>query len=183
MSDLEKAVDYITRFLNDPTKRTLLIKGYDNDAKLKASLIALNKKFKSGIVKTSSMGSISRHFWDAFNKDVLPRQVKSTSIYKVGKMNLSISSYVTHTKNNYYGNENTFSLFYPVQTALDNEKRYYKLMEEIANTESKKILILTTNEWSIKNWSIESKVDDILFLDVENDNPDLMRNLRYNGAI
>ncbi|MGF2144420.1 hypothetical protein ACQUEF_03590 [Vagococcus fluvialis] len=183
MSDLEKAVDYITRFLNDPTKRTLLIKGYDNDAKLKASLVALNEIFKNGIIKTSSMGSFSRHFWDAFNKDVLPRQVKSTSIYKVGKMNLSISSYVTHTKNNYYGNENTFSLFYPVQTVLDNENKYIKLREEIANTESKKILILTTNEWSIKNWDIENRVDDIFFFDVESDNPNLMSNLRNNGAI
>lgn len=183
MSDLEKAVDYITRFLNDPTKRTLLIKGYDNDAKLKASLIALNETFKSGIVKTSSMGSISRLFWDAFNKDVLPRQVKSTSIYKIGKMNLSISSYVTHTKNNYYGNENTFSLFYPVQTALDNENKYIKLRKEIANTESKKILILTTNEWSIKNWDIENRVDDMFFFDVENDNPTLMSSLRSHRDI
>jgi len=92
------------------------------------------------------MRRISSHFWDAFNKDILLRQVKSTSIYKVGKMNLFISSYITHTKNNYYDNENTFSLFYPVQTALDNETKYIKLREEIANTESKKILILTTNE-------------------------------------
>lgn len=183
MTDLENAVNYIISFLDDPKKRTLLIRGYDNEEKLKASLMALNKKFKNGIVKTSSMGSISRHFWNAFNKDVLPRQVKSTRVYRVEKMNLYISSYVTHTKNNYYGNENTFSLFYPVQTALDNEKKYIKLREEIANTESKKILILTTNEWSIKNWDIENRVDDVFFFGVENDNPNLMSNLRNNGAL
>lgn len=183
MTDLEKAINYITEFLNDPIKRTLLIKGYDNEAKLKASLIALNKKYENGIVKTSSMKNIPSHFYHALKKDVLPNQIKSTSIYKVGGMKLSISSYITHTKNNYYGNENTFTLFFPVQTALDNENKYSKLKEEIANTESKKILILTTNEWSIKNWDIENRVDDIFFFDIENDSPNLIGNLRRNGAI
>lgn len=31
------------------------------------------------------------------------------------------------------------------------------------NTKSRKILLITTNEWSIKEWDIENHVDEVIF--------------------
>lgn len=81
------------------------------------------------------------------------------------------------------GDENTFTLYYPVQIVLDNPKRYEDFLRELHNTHSRKIILITTNEWSIKEWDIENHVDEVFFYSVENDNPDIMINLRNYGAI
>lgn len=182
MIDEKKAMDVIRVFLNND-KKILLLKGYDNTAKLKVALKCLNEFFNTGIIRTLRMDCFSDFIFKAFNKDLLPRIVKSTTTYKLGSMDIHISSYTSHTQNNPKGNENTFTLFYPVQSILDNEKKYSLFIDEIEKTESKKIIIITTNEWAIKKWDIENHVDEVLFYDVENDNPDLISNLRENKAI
>ncbi|MCY8958194.1 hypothetical protein [Bacillus atrophaeus] len=98
-------------------------------------------------------------------------------------MDVRINSYVSNTKSNPTGNEGTFTLFYPVQTVLDNSKRYVNFLDDVKNMESNKIILITINEWSIKNWDIENHVDEVFFYEVENDNPQLMSNLKNNGAI
>nr|WP_261771570.1 hypothetical protein [Paenibacillus xylanexedens] len=45
MSDANKAIETILDFLSDDTKKILLVKGYDDIAKLKVVLSCLNKKF------------------------------------------------------------------------------------------------------------------------------------------
>lgn len=182
MSDEEKAVEVVSNFLKGD-KKTLLIKGYDNEAKLRAALISLNDFFNSGIIRTLRMDSFSDFIFHAFNKELLPRTLKSTTTYKLGSMDVNISSYSSHTKVNPKGNENTFTLFHPVQMVLDNEKRYSTFIDELENTKSKKVILITTNEWSIKKWDIENLVDEVFFYDVENDNPDLMSTLREHKAI
>ena len=183
MVDQELAIENVLKFLEDQEKRILLLRGYDNEAKIRVALSCLNKEFNKGIIRTSSMSDISSHINRAFNKDILPRNVKSTTNYEIGKMIVNISSYVTHTKNNPKGNKGTFTLIFPVQTALDNPKRYKRILNEIEDSHSSKIIWITTNEWSIDNWDIENKVDEVFFYKVENDNPSIMRNLRNNGAI
>ncbi|MEE6185268.1 hypothetical protein ACQ3VH_11860 [Bacillus pretiosus] len=113
----------------------------------------------------------------------MPYTVKSTTNYEIGRMLVNINSYVTHTNSNPRGNGNTFTLFYPVQTVLDNEKRYKKFLDELKSTNSKKVILITTNEWSIKEWDIENYMDEVYFYSVENDNPEIMRNLRNNGVL
>lgn len=183
VTDNERAIESVTKFLKDKTKKILLIRGYDNDAKVRVILSCLNKEFDKGIIRTSAMSDISDHINHAFNKELLPYSIKSTTNYKLGRMEVNISSYVTHTKFNPKGNENTFTIFFPVQTVLDNDKRYVKFLNEVNNTESSKIILITTNEWSIKKWDIENHVNEIFFYSVENDNPKIMGNLRSNGAI
>ena len=183
MTDEEKAIEVITNFLRDDSKKILLLRGYDNDVKLKAVLRCLNQQFSKGIIRTSSMEDISHHVYRAFNKKILPHAVKSTTTYEIGRMLVNISSYSTNTKSNPKGNENTFTLYHPVQTVLNNPKRYADFLRELHNTYSRKIILITTNEWSIKEWDIENHVDEVFFYSVENDNPDIMLNLRNNGAI
>ncbi|HED1372467.1 TPA: hypothetical protein R4S40_004822, partial [Enterobacter hormaechei subsp. xiangfangensis] len=67
---------------------------------------------------------------------------------------------------------------------LDDKKRFKEFITELNKIRSEKIILITTNEWSIENWDdIEEYVDDIVFHSVENDNPKLMSNLRGNKAI
>ncbi|PFR08645.1 hypothetical protein COK30_22960 [Bacillus cereus] len=183
MIDEQNAIESVMRFLQDGTKRTLLVRGYDNDAKLRIVLSCLNGEFNKGIIRTSSMSSISNHINQAFNKRLLPHTVKSTTNYKLGRMVVNINSYATHTQSNPNGNKDTFTLFHPVQTVLDDAKRYEKFLSEIQSTESRKVILITTNEWGIKEWDIENHVDEVFFYSVENDNPEIMSNLRYNGAV
>lgn len=183
MTDEQVAVETVMDFLHNNTKNILLLRGYDNSAKLKVALSCLDREFNKGIIRTSSMSDISEHINLAFNKKLLPHTVKSTTIYPLGKMKININSYVTRTRKNPLGNESTFTLFYPVQTVLDNSKRFRNFLDEIGNARSRKVILITTNEWGIKNWDIEKHVDEVFFYSVENDNPEIMRNLRNNGAI
>ena len=183
MTDEQNAIKNVMGFLLDKTKKTLLVRGYDNDAKLRVVLSCLNKKFNKGIIRTSSMVDISFHINRAFKKKLLPNTVKSTTTYKLGNMTVNINSYTTHTQFNPKGNHGTFTLFFPVQTVLDNEKRYKKFLDDIKKNESRKIILITTNESSIEEWDIENHMDEVFFYSIENDNPQIMRNLRNNGAI
>lgn len=183
VSDKQLAIETVSNFLRDGNKRVLLVKGYDNDAKIRVVLRCLNQEFEKGVIRTSSMADVPDHINKAFNKNILPNSVKSTVNYKIGRMVVNISSYVTHTKSNPTGNQETFTLLYPVQTVLNNPKRYNDFLNELKKINSKKIIIITTNEWSIEEWDIEEHMDEVFFYNVENDNPEIMRNLRDNGAI
>lgn len=183
MTDEQKAISSVLEFLHDTNKKTLLVRGYDNEAKLKVVLSCLNREFELGIIKTSGMSDISDHINRSFKKDLLPNVVKSTTTYNLGKMKVNINSYVTRTRSNPKGNENTFTLFYPVQLVLDDPKRLKKFINDLEETRSRKIILITTNEWSIEKWDIENYMDEVYFYSVENDNPQIMRNLRNNGAI
>ena len=183
MTDKDLAISAVLDFLNDKSKRILLLRGYDNDAKVRVVLGCLERKFKKGIIRTSSMAYASDHINSAFNKKLLPEVIKSTTNYDLGRMLVNISSYATHTANNPKGNETTYTLFHPVQLVLDDPKRYSNFLNELNRTNSSKIILITTNEWSIKKWDVENYVDEVFFYSVENDNPQIMTNLRNNGAI
>nr|WP_261771569.1 hypothetical protein [Paenibacillus xylanexedens] len=51
------------------------------------------------------------------------------------------------------------------------------------STNSRKVILITTNDPSIDKWDIEKNVDQVYFYSVEEDNPQIMINLRSNGAI
>lgn len=182
--DLKNAVHELSGFLEDPEKRIFLLKGYDNDAKILASLVSTNRYFKKCILLVNVMKEAPRLVNDAFpGKQVLPNSISSNKQYRIGKMQVAIYSYVTSSQNVFLGNKDTCTIIYPVQTALDDESRYKDFLEKINMINSKKIILITSNEWSIDNWDIENIADEIYFYDVENDNPDLMKNLRNNQVI
>lgn len=184
LNDRDKAIENVMNFLEDETKKVLLVRGYDNDAKVRVVLYCLNEVFNRGIIRTSkTMSGIARLINNAFEGDLLPNSIKSTNTYNLGRMTVKINGYEGRTKSNPSGNESTFTLYYPVQGALDDSKRYKNLLSEIEETNSRKIILLTTNEWGIKNWDIENHVDEVFFYNVDNDNPQLMSNLKNNGVI
>lgn len=182
--DFKVAKERIQQFFDDPSKKIMLLKGYDNDAKIKAAFSVTNNNFDQCIYMVNVMQEASRFVNEAFErKKILPRDVSSTKLYKVGKMKVSIFSYVTTSRMSYYGDDNTCTIICPVQTVLDNESRFEDFIGILNKIKSKKVILITTNEWSIENWNIEDFVDDVFFYSVENDNPSLMNNLRNNKAI
>ena len=184
LNDRDKAIENVMKFLEDEKKKVLLVRGYDNDAKVRVVLYCLNEIFNRGIIRTSNkMNDVARSINSAFEEELLPSSIKSTTTYKLGRMIVKINSYEGRTRSNPSGNESTFTLYYPVQSALDDSKRYTNLLSEIEKTNSGKIILITTNEWGIKSWDIENYVDEVFFYDVENENPELMSNLRNNGEI
>jgi hypothetical protein len=185
MIDQQKAISAVMSFLQDESKKILLVRGYDNNAKVRVVLSCLNKEFRRGIIRTVNMKEIGTIINLAFNGKgkVMPDNVKSTKSYKVGDMLLSISSYVSSTKNNHTGNQNTFTWYHPVNSVLDNEKRYTYFLNELQECRSRKIILTTVTEWAIDKWDIENHVDEVFFYSVENDNPQIMENLRRSNSI
>lgn len=184
LNDRDKAIENVMKFLEDETKKVLLVRGYDNDAKVRVVLFCLNEIFNKGIIRTSNeMNDVARSINRAFEEGLLPSSVKSTTTYKLGRMIVKINSYEGRIRSNPSGNESTFTLYYPVQGALDDSERFVKLLREIEKTNSRKIILITTNEWGIKSWDVENYVDEVFFYHVEHDNPELMSNLKSNGVI
>ncbi|WP_271398243.1 hypothetical protein [Salinicoccus roseus] len=54
MTDQDKALFYVNEFMKDNTKRILLLRGYDQEAKIQVTLSLLNKHFKKGIIRTGT---------------------------------------------------------------------------------------------------------------------------------
>ncbi|HGF7138057.1 TPA: hypothetical protein ACF3DG_000760 [Enterococcus faecium] len=182
--DLKNAIEKISDFFEESDKQILLLKGFDNDAKIRASLFATNDYFKKCILLVNVMKEAPRFVNNAFRREkILPNAVNSKEIYTIGKMKVGIYSYATSSSRQFFGDNESCTIVCPVQTVLDDKKRFEIFMEELKKIKSKKIILITTNEWSIKNWDIESMVDEVIFFSVENDNPELMQNLRINQAI
>lgn len=87
----KKAIDSITNFAQDESKKYLLVRGYDCDAKVKVVLGCLNHEFDKGIIRTSSMSDISFQINQSFNKVLLPYTVKSTINYELGRILVNIN--------------------------------------------------------------------------------------------
>jgi hypothetical protein len=180
MSDFENTRKQFTSFLESDEQRTILIKGYDDDAKIGLALTTLNSYFEFGIIRCIDMGSISHILNRSFTKEMFPRIISSTKNYKLGNMTLSISSYNDRTKNNLVGNDNTFTMYCPVQSVMKDEERLDNLFREIGNSGSRKIILVTTNDLSIDTSDIEDRVDRTIVYHVENDNPDLVSTIKRN---
>lgn len=180
MSDFENTRKQLVNFLESSEQRTILIKGYDNDTKIRLALSTLDSYFELGIIRCPHMGSISHILNRSFTKEVFPRTVSSTKTYKIGNMTLSISGYTGRTKNNLMGNDNTFTMYCPVESVMKDEKRLDNLFREIENSGSRKIILVTTNDLSIDTSDIEERVDQTIVYHVENDNADLVSTIRGN---
>lgn len=181
-SDLQKAIRKLSDFFEDPKKRIILIKGYDDEAKLLASLTATNSAFRKCIFLVNVMGEAARFVNDAVKKKVLPSSINSKKEYPVGKMEMSFYSYATSSSVAYSGNEDTCTIVCPIETVLNNN-RYEKFVAELKRIKSRKIILITTNEHSIENWDIEKYADETYFYSVENDNPELMNNMKKYGIL
>lgn len=66
--DLNNAIEKISDFFEESDKQILLLKGFDNDAKIRASLFATNDYFKKCILLVNVMKEAPRFVNDAFGR-------------------------------------------------------------------------------------------------------------------
>lgn len=164
MTDKEQAVQEMRAFLQNDSKKSLLLCGVDDSAKIKAAIICLSASFKKGIVRTSDMRVAPVLLNTAFNRQIVPLSIVSTANYELGG---GLTAYISRydgqrTKRNPVGNQNTFTLFLLEASVLDDAKRYASLVDELDACKSQKIVVLTTNERGVKNWAIKKKMDAVV---------------------
>lgn len=182
--DFEVALEKIELFLDDPESKILLLKGHDEDAKIRASLIGVNSRFNDCVLLVGAMSQASPLVNRAFEgKKILPENVSSTKSYKIGKLNTDIYSYATSSKNTFRGDENSCTLVFPVHSVLRSENKYKKFKEELREINSRKIILISFNDHAIHNWEIEELADEVFDYTVENDNPGLLQTMKNNGVL
>lgn len=159
-------------------KKIALIKGYTNTFKLISVLKSLNQYGGSGQIHTAYIGNLKEIVNMNTNTPLIPKKIKADSVFNIGNMNVTINLY--EKTNSISFNQNDFSIYYPVQTALLNSKRERKLIDHLSKNNSNKIFIVTTNDWSISTENIEAYCDDLIIYDIQQDDPEKY-NILYNN--
>jgi len=176
------AIDTILDFLNDRNQNTLLIKGYDNNEKLRDVLYCLGIYFDKGTIRTSSMSDISFQINRAFNLSLLPGTLKSTTTYKLGRMKVNFRSTTSFTESKIRECEDTFTLFFPIQFETEDKRSFQDLCNIVQKSNSSKKILITTELWSRKKWDIENYVDRVLYYCDENNNLQVLSNHKKIGV-
>ena len=181
IKDQNKFVKEFRMFLKAAEQKTL-ITGLDDDAKIRAVLNILNQHFKTGIIYCSEIGRIAEIINGAFDTPPLPQKVNGKDVLKLDNMKVGFSKYIYSRNPTEIGNNVDFVLYFPVETVLmkGKEKHLKSLLNDIKNTASTKVIVMTTND-QLKNLTpIRDVVDSHIHYEIENDNPDLLEIIKSN---
>lgn len=91
--------------------------------------------------------------------NIIKRTVKQQEKFKLSNLTLQADLY----KRNRHSN-NDFAIYYPVQSALINAPD--KLTSHIKDNHSKKIFIVTTNDWHSDTSILDDVIDETIILDI-----------------
>lgn len=138
-------------------KRVALIKGYENEIKLLGVLKALNNStLQNGTIHTRLMNNLNDLLLKA---NIIKRTVKQQEKFKLSNLTLQADLYERNRHSN-----NDFAIYYPVQSALINAPD--KLISHIKDNHSKKIFIVTTNDWHSDTSILDEVIDETIILDI-----------------
>ncbi len=138
-------------------KRVALIKGYENEIKLLGVLKALNDSMlQNGTIHTRLMNNLNDLL---LNTNIIKKTVKQQEKFKLSNLTLHADLY----ERNHHSN-NDFAIYYPVQSALINAPD--KLINHIKDNHSKKIFIVTTNDWHSDTSILDEVIDETIILDI-----------------
>lgn len=164
---IEKLIEFIKS-----DKKIALIRGYVNEEKLKYVLNVLNhSEYNKGNIQTRSIGQLK----DIVDNRIVPKNIKQNANYQVENLTLQVNLYERSSIST-----SDFSIYYPVQSALMNEKDTQKLLNHINENYTDKIFIITTNDWSFTTEKIENIVDEIITLDLKQIDKEKF-NILYNN--
>ncbi|MCH4336571.1 hypothetical protein [Staphylococcus haemolyticus] len=164
---IEKLIEFIKS-----DKKIALIRGYVNEEKLKYVLSVLNQsEYNKGNIQTRSIGQLK----DIVDNRIVPKNITQNANYQVENLTLQVNLYERSSIST-----GDFSIYYPVQSALMNEKDTQKLLNHINENYTDKIFIITTNDWSFTTEKIENIVDEIITLDLKQIDKEKF-NILYNN--
>lgn len=181
LTDFDKYMNKFLEFL-DSDKESVLITGLDDGAKIQMVLKGLNSKYKNGMIRCSELGRIAEIINAAFNNKPLPLKISGQKVYLVGNMEVTFSKYLDSMIRGTVGEKLDFVLYFPIETVLfpGKEKYLNQLLHSISNTDSSKIVLMTTNDYKKKLKVLRDIVDEHIHYDISNDNPNLLKVIKSN---
>ncbi|AXY26337.1 hypothetical protein CL176_10195 [Suicoccus acidiformans] len=181
MTDFEKYMNQFVEFL-DSEKKSILITGLDDDAKVRMVLNGLNERYKNGMIRCSELGRIAEIINGAFHNKHLPSKISGQKVYSVGNMEITFSKYVDSIVRHTIGERFDFVLYFPIETVLfpGKEKYLNQLLNNISHTGSSKIVLLTTNDHKKNLKALRDIADEHIHYDISNDNPELLEVVKSN---
>ena len=137
---------------------------------------------KTGIIYCSEIGRISEIINGTFDTTPLPQKVNGKDVLILDNMKVIFSKYIYSRNTTKIGNNIDFILYFPVERVLTKGKEKYliSLLNDIKNTASTKVIVMTTND-QLKNLTpIRDVVDSHIHYEIENDNPELLEIIKSN---
>lgn len=171
MSDVNRAYNQITNFLNNEIEKTLLICGVADKEKHLVLLKALNaKKNCKGLVyliHTTRDGMMCFFHWAGLYEAKVPKRYGE----RMKLSNITIFFDKLSTKNNrkYDNSSFDFMIIWPIQSVTKNEEEIIMLKEMIKRQKTKKIILLTIMEPWYSPEPLKYIADKIVKLDCEHD--------------
>ncbi|MDD3810011.1 MAG: hypothetical protein PHS94_07045 [Erysipelotrichaceae bacterium] len=177
MKDTDKAYFEIVDFLQNADSKSLLLKGISDDAKVQLMLKSLHdEKLLRGSVYLMHMKKDGiEKFFRPFN---IPGRKKIAQSKTYGEeirfSDMQLRFYKLKSYTDFLINEgqmDSFSIVWPIQSAVGNREDIANLKKYIGSADVKKIILITYNVVLQDTEEIESIVDKVIKLDKENDDP------------
>lgn len=175
VSDIKKAYDEITDFLNNETEKTLLLRGIADTVKHQVLLKALNAqgnmKGLINLIHTTKDGIENFFRWAGLYKVKVPK--KYGEGMRLSDITIFFDNITTKNSDEKYDNYAfDFMIVWPIQSVTKNVKEIEMLKEMARRQETKKIIYLTIKEPWYNPDSLEPISDRVIRLDCENDDPE-----------
>lgn len=178
MRDLNAAINIVNSFLENDDEKFLLLKGIDDDNKIKVVTSCLNKsKFNKGLLRIgNTLNDIPRILWTV--GVVKPKSsYKYNKFYRIGNMNIKIDSYYSKRTMRSRFEKFDFVIIYPIQTIANRINEHDWFTNMLKDLKSEKVLLITTNDSNYKFDWIEQMMDVVYSYDSKNDKPELYERL------
>lgn len=172
---METSNESISKFANelknaliDKKIKTILIQGYDEDFKLKATLAVLNDMpniQKGTIFKSTS----KRTLIDTFKRlqIVNDYHLNEADIFKIfNNLRVDFKSWYHYTDSYFLGNMD-FAIFWPINSVLDSPKYTSEFISVLNKSVAKKNIIITFRDDAINLKEIKPCIQKSIVLDTE----------------
>lgn len=175
VSDIKKAYDEITDFLNNETEKTLLLRGIADTEKHQVLLKALNAqgnmKGLINLIHTAKDGIENFFRWAGLYKVKVPK--KYGEGMRLSDITIFFDNITTKNSDEKYDNYAfDFMIVWPIQSVTKNIKEIEMLKEMARRQKTRKIIYLTLKEPWYNPDSLEPISDRVIKLDCENDDPE-----------
>ncbi len=181
MVDREKFIEELRRFF-EKKQSVVLITGLDDTEKTVQTFCELEHKYTKGTIYVN----VLKHVGDVLNQKfgyknkIFPRKISRSTRIDFGNMTLDFDKYSENEFSSFSKVEDEFALYFPIQSALKNDKNTTKLIEHIKFNKTPKKILLTTNDIAINISKLEPVIDTHIHYEVKNDNPRIYENTRRN---
>ncbi|MGQ5708925.1 hypothetical protein [Lactobacillus sp. PSON] len=163
-----KFANELKNAIADQKIKTILIRGYDDNLKLEATLAVLNdiKNIQKGtIFRSTSIGTII----DTFNRleIVDNRHLNEIDTFKIfNNLRVDFKAWY-HYNDSYFFNNMDFAIFWPINSILSNYQYTSEFISIINESVAKKNIIITFNDNSINLKQIDPYIQKSITLDTD----------------